>query len=495
MLVGSIFKKPDLFIEHGHNVRSKYDFHDEATKFFYDNAEILYQTRTQVFNRSVISTYMAEDQERLSLYKKYGGWKTLEDWMNLAVVDNFQGYFEVLKKFSLLREYQRNGFSVEKIMNHPKFEMLTAMDIYRLIRSKADRIHTVILTNEESEILNTNIKTTLLHCMETPDLGLQMPFSVMNDITRGMKKKSVMAVGMLSNAGKSRYMTKLIAYITLVLKEKVFVLLNEMTVEEIRYALITTVINNPEFQTLHGLKLKKKERELTLGLYKDNNGEFIYAHKDEWGDVTETIEEYAQRVAENSEEYVKIMKIADWIEDETQGLICVKDVSTAYDDKTLEFEIRKANLTQGISYFFYDTFKNDLSTTGDWAAMKVTATKLTELAKQLDMFGYLSIQLTDDANFIKPDELTSSNIANCKSIKHVLHTLFLFKEIPKQEFHKYGYITSSDWGTNTIHDLDVDKRYYCCVTDKNRFGRKVKLLFEVDLDLNIWIEIGELIKK
>ena len=88
----------------------------------------------------------------------------------------------------------------------------------------------------------------------------------------------------------------------------------------------------------------------------------------------------------------------------------------------LEFEIRKANLTQGISYFFYDTFKNDLSTTGDWAAMKVTATKLTELAKQLDMFGYLSIQLTDDANFIKPDELTSSNIANCKSIKHVLRS-------------------------------------------------------------------------
>ena len=268
-----------------------------------------------------------------------------------------------------------------------------------------------------------------------------------------------------------------------------------MTVEEIRYALITTVINNPEFQKLHGLNLKKNERELTLGLYKDNNGEFIYAEKDEWGDVTETIEEFAQRVAANSTEYVKIMQIADWIEDETQGLIFVKDVSTAYDDKTLEFEIRKANLTHGISYFFYDTFKNDLATTGDWAAMKVTATKLTELAKQLDMFGYLSIQLTDDANYIKPDELTSSNIANCKSIKHVLHTLFLFKEIPKSEFHKYGYVTSSDWGTNSTHELDLDKRYYCCVTDKNRFGRKSKLLFEVDLDRNIWLEVGELIRK
>lgn len=438
---------------------------------------------------------MAEDSERLSLYKKYGGWKTIEKWMELSEPDNMQGYFEVLKKYSLLREYQRNGFDISKIINHPKFELLSAMDIYRLIRSKADRIHTVILTNEEAEILNSNIKQTLLHCMEVPDLGLQLPFPIMNDVTRGMKKKSVMAVGMLSNAGKSRYMTKLIAYIALVLKEKVFVLLNEMSVEEIRYALITTVINNPEFQELHGLKFKKKEKEFTVGLYKDNKGEFIYQKKDEWGDVVEPIEDYIARVAANSTEYIKIMQVADWIEQEINGLIFVKDVSAAYDDKTLEFEIRKAHLTMGIDYFFYDTFKNDIATTGDWAAMKVTATKLTEVAKQLDMFGYLSIQLTDDANFVKPDELTSSNIANCKSIKHVLHTLFLFKEIPKSEFHKFGYITTTDWGTNTVHQLEENKRYYCAVCDKNRFGRKPRLLFEVDLDYNVWLEVGELVKK
>ena len=495
LLVGAIYKKPDLFVENGHNIRSKYDFFDDATKFFYDNAEILYQTRTQEFNRSSISTYMAEDKERLGLYKKYGGWKTITNWMELAVTENFQGYFEVLKKFSLLREYQRNGFEVEKIINHPKFEMLTAMDIYRLIRAKADRIHTVILTNEEAEILNSNVKTTILRCMETPDLGIPIPFSIMNDATRGLKQKSCMAVGMLSNAGKTRYMIKIIAYITLVLKEKVLVLLNEMSVEEIRYALITTIINNPEFQELHGIKLKKPEKEITLGLYKDNGGEFLYQEKDEWGDIIEPIDDYIQRVAANSDEYNKIMKIAEWIEDETQGLIYTKDISSAYDDKTLEFEIRKANLTQGINYFYSDTFKNDIASTGDWAAMKVTATILTEIAKQLNMFGYLSIQLTDDANYVKPDELTSSNIANCKNIKHVLHTLFLFKEIPKSEFHKYGYTATTDWGTSTVHSLDEEKRYYCCVCDKNRFGRRPKLLFEVNLDLNIWLEVGELIRR
>ena len=496
LLVGCIYKKPELFIEHGQHIKSKYDFSDEATRFFYDVAEIMYRKRTQIFNKSIISTFMTEDSDRLASYKKYGGWKTIDSWMNLAVTENFENYFEVLKKFSLLREYQRNGFNVEKIINHKNFELFTAMDIYRLIRGKTDRIHTVILTNEEAEILNSNITSTLLKCMETPDIGLAMPYSICNDIFRGLKRKSVMAVGMLSNAGKSRFMIKLIAYIALVMKEKVFVLLNEMTIEEMRYALITTVINNPEFQHLHGLKLKKKEKELTLGLYKDKFGEFIYPIKDEWGDPVETIEEYAQRVSENSDEYNKIMEIAKWIEDETQGMIFAKDVSKAYDDKTLEFEIRKANLTQGINYFFYDTAKSDVDAIGEWAAFKATVTKLTEIAKELDMFGYLSIQLSDDANYVKPDEMTSSQIANAKQIKHILHTLMLFKEINKDEYHKYGYMCDNpDWGDSVVHELDINKRYYCDCIDKNRFGRKTKLIWEVDLDLNIWIEKGELVKK
>lgn len=496
LFVGSIYKQPDLLIEYGQFVRSKYDFYDEVTRFFFDNAEIIYKTRTQTFNKTTISTYFAEDTEKLSQYKKYGGWKTLESWMKLAIPDDIKNYQEVLKKYSLLREYQKNGFNIEKIINHSKFESFTAQDIYRLIRGKADRIHTVILTNEEAQILNSDIKKTLRECMKKPDLGIKIPFPIMNDIFRGLKLKSTMAVGMLSNAGKSRLMTKLIAYITLVLHERVFVMLNEMTVEEIRYALITSVINNPEFQELYGIKLNKKEKELTLGLYRDKKGELIYQETDEWGDTTETIDEYIERVSKNSDEYNLIMKIADWIEAETNELIFVKDVSGGYDDKTLEFEIRKANLTHGIHYCFYDTFKQDIQDTGDWSAMKATATKFTELMKELDMFGYLSIQLTDDTNYVKPDELTSSNIASCKNIKHILHTMVLFKEIPQGDFHKYGYIQSDkDWGSNVVCDLDPKKRYYIGNVDKNRFGRKAKLVFEVDLDLNIWLECGELIKK
>lgn len=496
LMVGAIYKNPDLLVEYSQYIKSKYDFHDEVTKFFYDNAEIIYKKRSQIFNKATITTFMTEDAERLASYKKYGGWSLIESWEKLAIVDNFKNYYEILKKYSLLREYQRNGYAVEKIIKHPKFESFSATDIYRLVRGKVDRINTVILTNEESEILNTKIVNMINGCLEKPDMGITMPFPICNDLFRGIKTKTMMAVGMLSNAGKSRFMFKLIAYITLVLKEKVMVLLNEMTPEEMRFCLLTTVINNREFQKLHGIEFNKKEKEIALGLYKDSKGDFIYREKDEWGDFTESVEDYTRRLCNESEEYNNVIKVAQWIEDETQGIIFAKDVKSAYDDKSLEFEIRKASLTQGTKYFFYDTLKSDRDGIGEWASFKATATKLSELTDPLDIFIYGSIQLSDDANYIPPDELTSSQIANAKQIKHVLHTLTLFKEIDKKDYKKYVYITpNSDWGKPIPHELDENKRYYVAVIDKNRFGEKKKLLFEVDLNYNSWYEIGEIYRR
>lgn len=496
LFVGSIYKNPDLLIEYGQYIRSKYDFYDEVTRFFYDNAEIIYKTRTQTFNKTTVLTYFTEETERLSQYKKYGGWNTIESWMKLAVTEDIQKTYDVLKKYSLLREYQRQGFDVDKIMTHKKFEQFKATDIYRLIRAKADRIHTVILTNEEAEIVNNNIEEMLLDCMKKPDMGLSMPYPLMNEMFRGLKLKSTMAMGMLSNSGKTRFMTKLIAYVTLIMHQKVLLLLNEMSIDDVKKCLLTTVINNPEFQKLHGIEMSKPERELVLGLYKDNKNNFIYQQADENGEPTEKTTEYIKRVSESSKEYQKVMEIAKWIESETKGLIYAKDLSSGYDDRTLEFEIRKAHLTQGINYWFYDTFKSNVSAMGDWSAMKATETKLTSLTQELNMFGYLSFQLTDDAEFVKPDELTSNNIANCKQIKHDLWTLGMFKEIKQGDFHKYGYWQhDNDWGDNVECDLKPNKRYYVFNCDKNRFGNKLKIVFEVDLDRNIWLEKGVLIKK
>ena len=440
MFVGSIYSNPELLVEYIQLVKSKYDFYDESTRFFYDCAETMYQTRSQEFKNNTIVAFMSEDKERLDLFKKYGGIKLIDSWKKLSQPENQKNYYDILKKYSLLREYQRKGFDITGILKHSKFETFTANDIYRLVRGRADKIHTVILGSSETEVLNKGTKKTLLDHMAKPSMGLPIPFPLLSEVFRGMKLKTLMASGMVSNAGKTRFMVKIIAYIALVMRQKVYVMINEMTVEEMRDCLICTVINNPEFQTLHGFNLNKNESELDMGLYKDKNGDFIYRKVNDEGEPLESDDDFIRRVEKDSEEFNQIMQIAEWIDSELQTSIFVDDVADAYDDKTLEFKIRKAKMTLGCNYWAYDTFKSDTDDTGDWAAMIVTATKLATVAKETDTFGLLDIQLLDEIISVDPDRVSSSHIANCKAIKRVLYTMILWKEILPAEFGKYEYL-------------------------------------------------------
>lgn len=52
---------------------------------------------------------------------------------------------------------------------------------------------------------------------------------------------------------------------------------------------------------------------------------------------------------------------------------------------------------------------------------------LSELSKEIDIFMYGSIQLTDEAVHLNIFDLTSMNIANSKQIKHLLDQLCLAK--------------------------------------------------------------------
>lgn len=84
MFVGAIYKQPDLLVDFDPHVRKKYDFFDEATRFFYSCASVMYSTRTQDFNKTSILTFMAEDESRLAKYKEFKGYTTIQNYMQLA---------------------------------------------------------------------------------------------------------------------------------------------------------------------------------------------------------------------------------------------------------------------------------------------------------------------------------------------------------------------------------------------------------------------------
>lgn len=496
LLVGSFYKNPDLYVSWGQYIRSKYDFDDEATRFFYDCFELMYKTFSQTVDENKVNTFMSQDKERLKKYKTFGAYKTLTQWMSLADIDDFKNYFNTVKKYSLIREYQRNGYPVQKILQHKRFNEWTAQDIYKMIRAKADKINTVILANEESVVLNENIGQTITNFLIKPQMGLQLPWDILNEMFRGCRLGKVVFNGFLSNEGKTRNLMKLIAYITFVKKEKFLLLSNEMDEEDLRCALITTIVNNREFRELHSVDIFKPEKEIVLGLYRhDRTNEFILRKCDNEGNFIEDEDEFIKRVYNNSTEFRKILKIGQWVDSVKNEKIFFKDVGMDYADETLAFEYKKHNIIYGVKYAGYDTLKG--FGTDDWMTVKQTATKLKELMKELKMFLWAVFQLTDDTVFTDIFQLSSNNIANAKQIKHVADMLILGKRIPKEDYNKYQYVSNDlCWGEPLIENLDLNKHYMAWKVDKNRGGNKDLIpLLEMDLDLNTWYEVGYLIKK
>lgn len=493
LMVGALYKHPDLYISYGKSIRSKYDFSDEATRFFYNCFELMYTKFSQVFDEDKVNLFMSADTDRLNTYRKYKGWKTISEWIRFSDVKDFKNYYNTVKKYSLLREYDRNGFPTQKLLESPKFETWTAQDIYKIIRAKADKINTVISACEEAVVLTSGVEKEMKSLLITPEMGIDLPWRLLSDTFRGCRTKKVIFNGFLSNEGKTRNMMLLIAYIVLVRNEKFLLLSNEMDEKDLQHCLLTTVINNPWFQNLHGVHINKKEGEIVLGQYHDDEGNLIERKVDTNGYWAETENEYIDRLERTSSEYRSVLQVSRWIDEKREGKLFFKDVGDDYSDETLEMEFRKHRLIYDIKYCGYDTMKG--YGIDDWQTLKQTATKIKEVMKAIDMFCWAVFQLTDDTVFTDVFAMSSNNIANSKGIKHVADALQLGKKIDKDDYYKYQYISSAkDWGEQIPQKLDENKTYFAIKVDKNRGGNKPVVLFEINLDYNTWIEVGTLIK-
>lgn len=494
--VGALYKNPDAYVTYGNFMRSKYDFSDPAVQFFYDSFETFYLTFSQTVDETKMNVFMSQDEGRLKCYRQYKGWKTIERYMKYADENDIKNYFNIVKKYSLVREYGRNGFPVEKILAHKNFEKMTANDIYRIIRIKADKINTVINAGEEAVVLTENNSNVLEQYLETPEFGIHFPWVMYDEYFLGMRLGKVFFEGLVSNAGKSRKLMMLAAYTTLIQHVPFLYMSNEMNEKDLRSCLITTVVNNKVFQKIHGVHRNKPEKEIVLGVYHDNTGNIIRRKIDDDGNYIESKEDYKNRIRE-CKEFQDIKKVTDWIDSNNQGKLLFKDICDDYSDERIEFELRRAKVVHKIEYYGLDTLKG--YQTDDWSTLKQTATKIKEITNELQMFGMAVFQLTDDTVFTDIFQLSSMNISTSKGIKHVCDILTLGKKLAKEEYHKYQYIQfeiNEQWGEQVPENLDLSNDYLAVKIDKNRAGNKDKIiLFEINLDLNTWNNVGYLVKK
>ena len=378
----------------------------------------------------------------------------------------------------------------EQIIGIREYELYDQMSVDEV---KAAIVQVSVTQKFKQAILSEDLTEFLEKGENNLTNGLALPFPILNSVFKGIRKGETMAFAMPSNSGKSRFTIDISAYTAFVHKKKVLVISNEMSEEKMKLCLITTVLNNPEIQKLHGQKISKTEGELLEFKFRPNKDAKVEVDEDGFilQEKKETRKQFVERLKKVSDEFNKTIAVTDWINNQINNSIYFINITDHTNDE-LKKVIMNYYYKEKIEYVFYDTLKTDTANIGNGEEIKRTATILSNLAQNFNMFICSTLQLTESSTM--PINLNVNDLAVSRTVKEVLDTLCLIKQIMREDLDKYEY--SLEEVDTKFYDLkkydDPDERHYACVVDKNRAGAKPKLLFNLNLAYNRWIELGYL---
>ena len=401
-------------------------------------------------------------------------------------------YTEIYKLFILRKSFLEEPVTdiQEKIVEIIDYNLYDKMSIEEV----KNAITQVSVTQKfKQAVLNEKLTEFLESDENNLANGLALPFPILSEVFKGIRKGETMAFAMPSNAGKSRFTINLATYVALVHKKKVLVISNEMSEEKMKLCLLTTIINNKDIQKIHGYDIHKNETELLEFKFRPDNENEVKT--DDNGFVLqeegESRKDFVNRLSEVSTEFNKIVAITNWVEKELNNSIYFINITDHTNDE-LQKVIMNYYYKEKIEYVFYDTLKTDTANIGNGEEIKRTATILSNIAQNYGIYIFSTLQLTESSTM--PINLNINDLAVSRTVKEVLDTLCLLKQIVKEDLNKYEY--SLQEVDTKFYDLkeyeDPDVRYYACVVDKNRAGAKPKVLFRLNLAYNYWEELGYL---
>jgi len=401
-------------------------------------------------------------------------------------------YIELKKLFTLRKSYLENPIkeNQDKIVEIINYVLYKSMSVEEV----ESAVNQVTVTGKfKQAVLNKDLTSFLEMGDNTLTNGLEFPFPILSGVFKGLRKGETMAFAMPSNSGKSRFTINLAAYTAFVHKKKVLIISNEMSEDKMKLCLITTIINNPEIQKLHGQEISKTEGELLEFKFRPDDTKKVKVDEDGFvvKEENESQEDFVKRLTEISTEFNKTIKAVEWANKEIDNSIYFINITDHTNDE-LKKVIMNFYYKEKIEYVFYDTLKTDTANIGKGEEIKKTATILSNLAQNFNMFIYSTLQLTESTTL--PINLDVNDLAVSRTVKEVLDTLCLIKQINKETYDDYEYslkeVDTKYFNLKKYTDPDV--RYYACVVDKNRAGAKPKVLFRLNLAYNRWEELGYL---
>ena len=216
LLLGSLLNDSSLCVNDKYPL-DKTDFCIQYQKIIFVSISNLYKRGTKNIGFMELDTYLSKYPEQHEVFKDCGGRGDIEGYLEticeLADINNYESYYNDVRKLSCLRDYRDKGQDIEKFWDYNKsddenFRQLDNVKIediighFELIQIQMNQKY-LAHSNIQEMICGDGFDDVLDEFEKEPMLGGQIAQPMLNNVYRGWCKGHLIIEGAPSSFGKT----------------------------------------------------------------------------------------------------------------------------------------------------------------------------------------------------------------------------------------------------------------------------------------------------
>lgn len=219
-VIGSLMKSPLLLVDNN-CILTKRDFETPlARNIFIAIHNLVLVNKLEVLTTVDIDNYFQQIEGSYENFKAQNGLQYLNDCIQISNLNNFNYYYNRVKKMSALRALKADGFDIKKIYNEEEFDLvkekeqqerldsMTVEEIFETFTKSLTDLQYDYVCKDDSEegLIADGIDKLFESLQENPEIGIPLQGKIYNTIVRGARQKKYYLISGSSGTGKTRQM-------------------------------------------------------------------------------------------------------------------------------------------------------------------------------------------------------------------------------------------------------------------------------------------------
>lgn len=279
-------KKPSLLSEKDKYNLQPSDFESRFERYIFIAILNSYSNGAQSLSEIDIDNYLMEHKDQYLLFQQNNGISYLQDALDMSTPENFEYYYNRIKKFNCLKDLKKSGFDISEFYEenelnprqfeiNQRFETLKPKDIFDSLKRKIYKVEGEYTEGDAS--ITTDISVGIDELLEklknSPDAGARFQGKYFNTVTRGARKGKYYIVSFPSGGGKTRLLLGEACYLAFPMRfswetmewkitgnaEKTLFIATEQAKEEIQTMVVAYLTGINEDVILYGHFTKEQQ--------------------------------------------------------------------------------------------------------------------------------------------------------------------------------------------------------------------------------------------